>query len=379
MEQEGCKLLKEFIKSNDIESVRKILEQAKHAYTTGFNRDSNGFTVLLLISRGFAPTTHTYDLMRMNARHVSPTMLQTILQPKYRRFVGNLEDVDTSGRTALQNACMYLNAPLVTLLIHAGANVNSRGLADQTPLLYACKAGYMHRANASGAAIFADADTFREQILNILLDNNAEIHALDQNGNTPLAVSVLHGHTDSVRLLIDRGVDVFKRNTIGLLVRLAVEALSFQPLNDENTGLDLIELLILQGLDIHDAFPLAASGSLSTSRRSGFRDLNVGRYAARLLRLIRLEIPTQTKLWADGNVRRKYEAMCMSHIARLGANSSISKLPPDMFRSICGRVDEDRPKSMAAAALQAIRQRHGRLPILDSDEVIPSYCSVWGR
>mgnify|MGYP000173112857 CR=1 FL=1 len=141
MEEARTSLI-EAIESNDLALVKSILEEAHHAYPyVGFDPDRYGLTVLLLISRGFDPRTYECELANMFARRVSPEILQFILHPRHRRFVGNLENVDHLGRTALQNACMYLNIPLVDFLVHAGADVNSKGRGDETPLHYACRAG----------------------------------------------------------------------------------------------------------------------------------------------------------------------------------------------------------------------------------------------
>ena len=73
-------------------------------------------------------------------------------------------------------------------------------------------------------------------------------------------------------------------------------------MNDSHTGLDLIELLIFHGADIdanhkgHTALHLAESGSIPKPMRGGNYNINVGRYAARLLRLILMEIPRQIEI-----------------------------------------------------------------------------------
>lgn len=51
----------------------------------------------------------------------------------------------------------------------------------------------------------------REDAVQLLLDNGADVNLVVSLGNTPLKMAVNEGHTDIVRILIERGADVCDR------------------------------------------------------------------------------------------------------------------------------------------------------------------------
>jgi ankyrin repeat protein len=119
-------------------------------------------------------------------------------------------NVPADGTTYLHDAvdmdCLSRSAGIKTdsflcigrLLLQAGANTESRGYNDWTPL---------HRAAISGCVEF----------VSLLLDSGADINArttIDEH-ETPLMEAALAGKADVVRLLLDRGADSTLKNLGG--------------------------------------------------------------------------------------------------------------------------------------------------------------------
>lgn len=71
-----------------------------------------------------------------------------------------------AGWTALHEACSYGWFQVVTVLVEGGANVNAKGLDDDTPL---------HDATTSGNL----------NMVKFLIDHGADPYAKNKNGKTP--------------------------------------------------------------------------------------------------------------------------------------------------------------------------------------------------
>ena len=57
-----------------------------------------------------------------------------------------------------------------------------------------------------------DHFTGHEICVRLLLDNGADVDAVQDGGNTPLLLAAARGHDAVMRLLIDRGADIRVRN-----------------------------------------------------------------------------------------------------------------------------------------------------------------------
>ena len=331
------KSLIDAVKSKDLESVHFALQRAHGAYPSGgFDRDNDGCTVLLVVS--------------LYCAQIPPYILQTILHPMHSRFVGEVDDRSHAGFTALEVACLKLDTPRIIVLIDAGADVNSIGRYGCGPLHYACE--------------WVSSHNHRDQVINLLLDNHADVNAHSQHGYTPLYCCVRRGFVGAARLLIERGADMFVGHRADPLLHVAMNTVRWQNSTDENMQLDMIELLILHGADIHGVHrnhtiqQLASSGDLE--------GVHSRRYAARLFALILSEIPLQPLVLTPDSILRR-QAIGLSLIARLGGSSVLSSLPPEMIQSVLEQVQTECLPTTASSTLQAIRQHHGRLPIRDID------------
>lgn len=110
-------------------------------------------------------------------------------------FLLNTPSVDLNkradnGDTALMIAAFRANQPAVKMLLAKGALVNQTGWTA------------LHYAAASGS----------NEIVQLLLDRNANINALSPNKTTPIMMAAWNGHIYTVKLLSDKGADITLRN-----------------------------------------------------------------------------------------------------------------------------------------------------------------------
>ena len=97
----------------------------------------------------------------------------------------NLDYVITS--TALAFACSVhdnANYNIVELLLFHGANPNSKGLRDETPLFMACVASNI-------------------KIIQLLINYGADPNLIGAKKHTPLGISCLEGNLESVKVLLE--------------------------------------------------------------------------------------------------------------------------------------------------------------------------------
>jgi ankyrin repeat protein len=343
----------EAIKSNELESVLRTLEELRIAHPSDFvNNDHKGNTVLHLIAR----------------MPISVAILDVILHPCNRMYSGRIDSRNSMTDTALSIAAEGACVSVVSGLIDKGADVNDRGNLQKTPLHYACS-HYIYPLDYP-------LDTKHvEQIITILLKNNANINARNVWCQTPLGYGVQAGLLGPVRLLLEHGADMSMPMDRRSLIHSAIIASHGLPSTDAYTGIDMIELLIAYGAEMDTIYQgetplqLAASG--------GFRgEIDISRYAVRLLTLVLMEIPSQIEEWSDENSLKTNLAVAMSHHERLGVGSLLNTIPSEQLASILNIMRRDTPPSMASAALYALKERYIRLPILDSDcEVIRDMAS----
>ncbi len=108
-----------------------------------------------------------------------------------------LEQRDTAKRTPLLLATRANHVEIARLLIEAGAGVNAKDNIRDTPFLY---------AGAEG----------RNDILRLILaTGKAKLDDTNRYGGNALIPAAHHGHPDTVRILIDAGLDVDHVNNLG--------------------------------------------------------------------------------------------------------------------------------------------------------------------
>lgn len=105
---------------------------------------------------------------------------------------------DLAGYTALHVASRNGHTPIVRLLLTAGADVNSQGCDDDTPISSAVSRG-------------------QTEVVRVLIDAKADmtLHTtgkMEWDSMTLLGIAIVRGHIDTVQLLITAGVDVNERD-----------------------------------------------------------------------------------------------------------------------------------------------------------------------
>src|ERR1051325_1833617 len=114
----------------------------------------------------------------------------------------DLNLVDEDGRTPLMHAVLAENADskIVSMLLERGADVNAQDKGRHWTALH-----------------FA-AQSQRDDIVKVLLENGARVDPVDTFGNTPLWVAVMNtlSRLDVVRRLVESGADPNRKNQAGV-------------------------------------------------------------------------------------------------------------------------------------------------------------------
>jgi serine/threonine-protein phosphatase 6 regulatory ankyrin repeat subunit B len=129
-----------------------------------------------------------------------------------------LQETDDNGWIALHHAAAKGHEEVVTLLLRAGANANSKDQAGCTPLMYAARRGHagtiqklgvymkgegLEEKGASGhAALHEAACNGHEDAVAVLLSMGAEANIKAQDGTRPLMLACFKGHVGVARMLL---------------------------------------------------------------------------------------------------------------------------------------------------------------------------------
>lgn len=193
-------------------------------------------------------------------------------------------------RTALFGATLRGDVATAGLLLDAGAAVDPEDEQGWTPLFLA-QTGDMvrlligrgadsRRRLPDGSTLFQSSALLGHlDVLSFLLDEGADIDAPDGTGRTPLLLAVSRGETVVVRLLIERGADVHRReaSSVGngrsalhlaqsgevaaLLIDRGVDVDDIQTIGDggetplqdaaDSDRVDVVRVLLERGADPH--------------------------------------------------------------------------------------------------------------------------------
>jgi ankyrin repeat protein len=134
---------------------------------------------------------------------------------------------DTRGETALFLAIEH-GPEFVSLLLDAGADVNSQNQAGETPL---------HQA----------AEDYDGEVAQLLIDYGADVDASDHYGLTPLHAAAVHGAYEVVEVLVRNGAKLNCRDKRGY-TPLHYAVFDF-PMWWHNNYLKVTEILLRAGAD----------------------------------------------------------------------------------------------------------------------------------
>lgn len=113
-------------------------------------------------------------------------------QPLARRMAQQrpawLTDVSSSEETALADVVIENYLEAARFLLDLGADVNTRGLSDETPLMYAAGLGY-------------------QEMVSLLLGRGADVNARDETLETALFKAARHGYAEVCGALLEAGAE----------------------------------------------------------------------------------------------------------------------------------------------------------------------------
>ena len=135
---------------------------------------------------------------------------------------------DSEGATPLMQATAFADPALVKFLLDKGANPNARDKAGATALLWSVHdlskvrllvqkgANVNARSNAGKLPLLLAASySHNTEAVKFLLDSGADLHGLDARGAGALFFATQGGDLDTMRLLLDKGLDVNAGTTSG--------------------------------------------------------------------------------------------------------------------------------------------------------------------
>lgn len=200
----------------------------------------------------------------------------------------SIDELDEVGRSPLFTAVLHRNQAAVDLLLEHDANCDifacaylnrdeyAAGLLRRDPFLVNAK------TNDGKTALHYAAQSGNIEIAKVLIDNDADVNAVDNNGNTPLNAACHTGPWKSlpavkvIHLLLSRGAKIDLHNAAAMgRTDLANEILDQDPavidelnhgdktalyLAAQNNQLEMVHLLVERGADVNrgDSVGIAA-------------------------------------------------------------------------------------------------------------------------
>jgi uncharacterized protein len=181
--------------------TKALVKAAEHKREGHEGRD----TVMFLLDRGIDPNGRNDDCwtaLLIAVLNGNKSVVQALLDrgAEINAKTGEWGSLG-GGCTALMLAISEQHYELAKLLIEKKADVNIRNDLGKTALIIAADARF------SGPQVLP--------IINILLENGADLETQDTDGSTALMKAAFSGHTDIVRVLLERGADVKKKSKEG--------------------------------------------------------------------------------------------------------------------------------------------------------------------
>jgi ankyrin repeat protein len=123
---------------------------------------------------------------------------------------------DSAGRTPLRYATDRLMVEAAGLLLGAGADVDAADVAGVTSLMAVFRFNYDHDAGFAGSTYYpTDISPEERQTIRLLLDHGADVNRRDVAGRTAAHYAASHLNSSGFELLIAVGADLSVRDENG--------------------------------------------------------------------------------------------------------------------------------------------------------------------
>jgi hypothetical protein len=153
-------------------------------------------------------------------------LLSLATKPEVYKFLlkqgSNFELASENGVTPLLEACARKNEQIVKMLLKKGANVEAEDAAGKTAVHKAAsnysngmkildllieKKVDLNRKDVSGSTALHDAcsNKYYVGIIHKLIENGANVDAIDGQWNTPLSYAVLFNDLNATKILLEKG------------------------------------------------------------------------------------------------------------------------------------------------------------------------------
>lgn len=155
--------------------------------------DENGCTPLIYAIKEKQVAVVEYLLKEIKTQQIDLTQAIQPMMNDPKGFAANHNYFSLYGSSALHFAAMIGDEKIIQLLVAAGANLEAKNSAEETPLLIAAGCG-------------------KQEAVKALLNAGANLEAVNIRGNTALHIAVLNRQMEIARILIKHKANIAARN-----------------------------------------------------------------------------------------------------------------------------------------------------------------------
>ena len=193
----------------------------------------------------------------------------------------DIEAQDASGQTAVMVCAERCSEKSFRVLANAGANLDTQDYQGDTALMYAMRSrtcpglipdllragadpnicGSLRRTPLMAASLL---ESKAEEVMRVLLEAGADVHARDQLENTALSQASHYGSPESVRILLEAGADVHAQDYRGR-TPLMLSSWSIRGVDSP----EILKILLKAGADVHARSDSGMTALMYAARDTG--------------------------------------------------------------------------------------------------------------